>query len=302
MLARIQQLTTIGLVLLAMAWSTAFILRGSLAMALGGALLIVFGYAAFLAVEFVLMGFVNRGDSAPHASVPQLVKAWWGEIVTAPGVFCWRQPFRSQAIPDTPLTTACAARRGIVFVHGFVCNRGFWNPWMRRLSLASVPFVAVNLEPVFGAIDQYAGIIERAVAELEAATGLPPVIVAHSMGGLAVRAWLRQHGSDHRVHRVITIGSPHRGTWIGRFAHMPNARQMRLDAAWHQDLTSLETRSRRELFVCYYSNCDNIVFPASTATLPDAENRHIAGVAHVHLAFQPQIYEDVLRCVTSGAR
>ena len=302
MLARIQQLTTIGLVLLAAAWTIAFVLRGAYATALGGALLIVFGYAAFLAVEFVLMGFVNRGDSAPLASVPQLVKAWWGEVATAPGVFCWRQPFRSRAIPDTPLTAACAGRRGIVFVHGFICNRGFWNPWMRSLNAARIPFVAVNLEPVFGAIDHYAEIIEKAVSALSAATGQPPVIVAHSMGGLAVRAWLHHQGADHRVHRVITIGSPHRGTWIGRFAHTPNARQMRLDARWHQDLMGLETRSRRELFICYYSNCDNIVFPASTATLPDAENRHISGVAHVHLAFQSQIYDDVIRCVNAGAR
>lgn len=164
-LARIQQLITIGLLTLAAAWIIAFSLRGAYALAISGALLITFGYAVILAVEFGLMWFVNGGDSAPRASVAQLVKAWWGEVVTAPGVFCWRQPFRSRVIPDTP-TAACVGRRGIVFVHGFVCNRGFWNPWMRSLNAARIPFVAVNLEPVFGAIDHYAEIIEKAVSAL----------------------------------------------------------------------------------------------------------------------------------------
>ena len=32
------------------------------------------------------------------------------------------------------------------------------------------------------------------------------------------------------------------------------------------------------------SDGDNIVFPASTATLPGADNRHLPAVAHVHMA------------------
>ena len=79
----------------------------------------------------------------------------------------------------------------MLFVHGFFCNRGLWNPWMRRLRAAGIPFVAVNLEPVFGSIDSYASIVEAAVRSLEQATGGAPVIVAHSMGGLAVRSWLQ---------------------------------------------------------------------------------------------------------------
>ena len=41
----------------------------------------------------------------------------------------------------------------IVFVHGYVCNRGFWTPWMARCHRERRPFVAVNLEPPFASID-----------------------------------------------------------------------------------------------------------------------------------------------------
>ncbi|MFL5074340.1 MAG: esterase/lipase family protein, partial [Microvirga sp.] len=178
-----------------------------------------------------------------------------------------------------------------------VCNRGLWNPLMTRLRALGVPFVAVNLEPVFGSIDRYADIIEHAVQRVEAATGQPPVIVAHSMGGLATRAWLAACPGDERVHRVITIGAPHRGTLLGRFGHTPNTRQMRIGSDWQQQLAAREPPHRFARFTCYYGHCDNVVFPASTATLPGADNRHVAGVAHVHMAHQDEVFNEVLRWV-----
>jgi len=297
MLARLQQFITLGLLIAAIAWAVHGLRIGEPAWAAVGALLIVFGYALFLAVEFGMLWFVNRSDPAPRASVAQHVAAWWGEVLSAPRVFCWQQPFRTNAVPD--FVPQGSTRRGIVFVHGFVCNRAFWNPQMRRLRPLGVPFISVNLEPVFGSIDHYAEIIDAAVARLHSATGLAPVIVAHSMGGLAARAWMDAHRGDDRAERVITVGSPHRGTFLGRWAVTPNARQMRLSSEWQQRLASREPAHRYERFTCFYGNCDNIVFPATTATLPGADNRHLGGIAHVHMAGHEDVFREALRWVGS---
>jgi triacylglycerol esterase/lipase EstA (alpha/beta hydrolase family) len=157
---------------------------------------------------------------------------------------------------------------------------------MAQFRAAGIPFVAVNLEPVFGSIDAYAPIIDEAVARTAKATGLPPVLVCHSMGGLAARAWLRGAGRAARVHHVVTIGTPHRGTWLGRFSRTRNGRQMRLDGDW---VKGLAQGVPSVPFTCWYSNCDNIVFPVSTATLPGADNRLVRGAAHVQLGFRPEI-------------
>jgi pimeloyl-ACP methyl ester carboxylesterase len=299
MLARIQQFTTFGLLVLALGWAALFIRNGSPRLAVIGALLIVFGYALFLAAEFVMLWRVNRNDPTPRATVWQHVVAWWGEVMMAPRVFCWRQPFRSQAVPDfLPTGTR---RRGIVFVHGFVCNRGLWNPHMRRLRELGVPFVSVSLEPVFGSIDAYPPVIDHAVKQLESATGLAPVIVAHSMGGLASRAWLDAFQSDARVHRIITIGTPHHGTYLGHWAMAPNAKQMNLGSDWQKRLASREPSARYTRFTCFYGHCDNIVFPAITATLPGADNRHLAGIAHVHMAHHDDVFKEALRWVGSSS-
>jgi triacylglycerol lipase len=304
MLARLQQVTTLGLILTAALWAGWLLHAGEPLWAVAGSALLIFGYAIFLGVEFLLLRVVNRDDPAPPASARQLLHAWCGEVWTAPLVFCWRQPFRSRAVADwLPQPSARIANRGVVLVHGFLCNRGLWNPWMQRLRAAGVPYVALNLEPVSASLDAYPPCIEEAVRRVESATGRAPVIVAHSMGGLAVRAWLSRCDAVERVHRVVTIGTPHRGTWLGRYAFTRNGIEMRLDSPWQRQLAALELHRQRldprgaTRFTCFYSHCDNVVFPASTATLPGADNRHVAGSAHVHLPFEPAVFDEVLRRV-----
>ena len=294
MLARLQRMITLGLLMSAWLWALLAWRGGEPGWALGGAALIVFGYALVLGVEFVLLSFVHGDDPAPRATPSQLLRAWWGEVCAAPLVFCWRQPFFSRRWPDQ-LPASAQGHRGLLLVHGFVCNRGLWNPWLARLHANGTPCIAVNLEPVFGSIDDYVAIIEAAVARVEAATGLAPVIVAHSMGGLALRRWRAESRNAARVHHAITIGTPHHGTWLARFALTPNGREMQFDSPWLQDLMRRELNHAALPLTCFYGHCDNIVFPPSTATLEGADNRHLPGVAHVHMATRPEPWDEALR-------
>lgn len=269
---------------------------------LGGVLVLGFGYAFVLAWEFLAVARVNRLDSTPRAGVLTMLRAWWQEVRTAPRVFSWRQPFRWRAWPDEDVAAA-PCRRAVVLVHGFVCNRGLWLPWMRTLTARGVPYTSVNLEPVFGSIDDYLPLIDDAVRRAHQLTGRPPILVCHSMGGLAARAWrVATPDADARVAHIVTIGSPHHGTWLGQFSHVPNGRQMRQDSSWLHDLRQREAQRWPQetyaRFTCWYSNTDNIVFPASTATLPGADNRHLPGWPHVALAFADEVLEGTLEQVT----
>lgn len=294
MLAHLQRLITLSLVAAAFGWLFWF-RSDSPVLAVTGFLVFVLGYTVFLALEFVFLHHVNKQDPAPQPTWMELLRAWVGETLTAPRVFCWRQPFRMNVVPDqlAPVT-AVQGRRGVVFVHGFFCNRGLWTPWLQRVRAGGRAFVAVNLEPLFGSIDDYAPQIDEAVRQVTEATGLPPLLVCHSMGGLAVRAWLKRMRAEARVFHVVTIGSPHRGTWLARFGHGHNGRQMRLQSDWQTQLDHEMPAGRHALFTCWYSNCDNIVFPTSTATLPGADNRLVRGAAHVQMAFLPQVMDATL--------
>ena len=286
MLARIQQALCLTAMLVAVAWVTHCLHEGQVLQAALGLVIAATAHAWLLALEFWLVAMTHGTDAAPRASARQLAAAWWREVFSSARAFCWRQPFQSRRWPDHEPTPASQSA-GLVLVHGFVCNRGLWNAWLKRLTAQGTPFVAVDLEPVFGPIQAGAARIEAAVRRIEHCTGRPPVIVAHSMGGLAVRHWWSLPGNLHRAKHVVTLGSPHHGTWLARWGHTQNARQMRLGSAWLLELEAREDARMADRLTCFYSHCDNIVFPASTATMPGADNRHLCAVAHLAMVDHP---------------
>lgn len=301
MLARLQRTIALTLLLAAAGWALASVALGRPGWATIGAVAIAFSYALVLAGEFILSRAVQDGEAAPLPRAAELLSAWWGEVRTAPLIFFWRQPFRADAEPDF-LPSGAAGRRGVVLVHGLFCNRGFWTGWMRRLRGRGVPCVAPNLEPVFASIDTYADSIESAVRRLHSLTGVPVVLVGHSMGGLAIRAWHAKYGLPGRVHRVITIGTPHHGTWMARFARAGSRAEMGLSSAWLARLAARERAGSMPEFTCFYGHCDNIVFPASAACLEGARNIHLPATAHVQMAFHPAVFAETCAALDQKGR
>ncbi|MEJ6000920.1 esterase/lipase family protein [Paucibacter soli] len=223
----------------------------------------------------------------------QTIAAWWRECDALERVFSWQQPFFEHAEPDHLPTQS--AQRGVLLLHGFTCNRGLWNPWMRQLRALGQPFMALTLEPAFGSIDAYVPAIDAALRRLEACGGPAPIIVAHSMGGLAARAWWRHVGHDgSRVHRVVTLGSPHAGTLMARFSSAANARQMRRGSPWLATLAQLEQAQHHQRFDCFFSHADQIVCPAGTAALPGARNHHVQACGHLSLVFDADLRAAVM--------
>jgi hypothetical protein len=194
MIARLQRITTLGLLFGALAWATCFAFRGLYLLALAGFILILFGYAVVLGLQFLCLARFGADSPLSDASAQELIRAWAHEVLYTPLVFGWRQPYRSCAERHF-IPAEASGQRGVVLVHGFLCNRGLWNPWMATLRRHRVPFVAANLEPPGGDLDCFTSTLECAVERIETATGQRPVVVAHSMavslfelGGL--RTWI----------------------------------------------------------------------------------------------------------------
>lgn len=303
MLARALQLVILSFALLTTMWFSVWWMTFPVMAALG-AMMIALGTAWLLALEFVLFAALGRDPAVPRPSLAQLARAYWGELLTVLRLFGWHQAIRPQAVPDH-LSASTRGRRGVVMIHGFVSNRGLWVDWMHRLRAMDHAYVAVNLEPVLGSIDDYVPIIEGAVQQVTQATGMAPILVCHSMGGLAARTWLRQQTDKTRAARIVTIGTPHHGTGLARLP-LPeigrNSAQMNPRSPWIRDLgqdegTKKPATARYSSFVCYYSNSDNIVFPATTACLEGADNRHVPGVAHVALVPNAQVMNETLALI-----
>jgi triacylglycerol esterase/lipase EstA (alpha/beta hydrolase family) len=193
----------------------------------------------------------------------------------------------------------------LLLLHGYGCNGGYWAPLSRRLRQAHISYFAPDMQPAADAsLDDYVPLVQRAVTELCERSGSDRVIiVAHSMGGLVGRAYLREHGSA-QVARVITLGTPHHGTALASFGFGLNAQQMqRANAgahgasAWLTVLAAAESESRRALFTSIFSHHDNIIAPQTSSYLPGAKNIEFGAIGHVALGSN----EAVMQCVLDEA-
>ena len=189
------------------------------------------------------------------------------------------------------------ARPAVLLVHGYMCNRAVWRGWLPRLS-STANVATLNLEPVFGPIEGYAGRIAQAVERLREASGAPQVtIVAHSMGGLATRAYLRSHGTS-AVCRVITVATPHYGTVFARLGLGCNARQMRPDSDF---LRALNAAPEPVPFVCVAASDDNLIVPRASPLLSGWPSIRIERVGHLAMLNDARVLEAVMEAVSHPA-
>ena len=200
------------------------------------------------------------------------------------------------SVLDRP-ARASTAEYPVLLIHGLGCNRGNWAWFRRRLERRGHHVYTVDCTPPFARVGSYAPQVARAVDEILAATGAAQVVlIGHSMGGLVSRAYLDQYG-DGKVRHVITLGTPHLGTWMTRLALGAGIRDMAEDSVW---LTALREREAARSsqpyakFTCIYTWHDNLVTPQSNAALPGAENIALAGIGHMSLLLSGHTVDLVL--------
>ena len=85
----------------------------------------------------------------------------------------------------------------------------------------------LNTFPALGGVEPHARRVAAAVDALLAETGAERVdYVAHSMGGLAARYYIRHLGGASKLRRLVTIATPHRGTMWALLRVTRSARDM----------------------------------------------------------------------------
>lgn len=204
-------------------------------------------------------------------------------------LFQWRLPWG--ATPSLALEAAGSPEIPVVLIHGFGCNRQVWEPMARWLAQQGHAIEAIDLEPPLASIDDYVPQISDAVRRLSERTDARRVArVCHSMGGLAARAWVRDTGGALAA-RIVTLGSPHRGTVNAYFGAGANSRQMRPDSEWLVDLQASESRTTtHEQFTVVLSHHDNVIAPQSIQTLEGAQVVAFDGVGHLNLLFDRRVW------------
>ena len=244
------------------------------------------------------IGYAHRSqrEESHHISTRgalAMVLREWGAVLMNN---FYRFPWPSLALRGDPAPTR-DGRIPVVMIHGYFSNRGYFGPLVRALESRGVaPIYTPSFPAAFTSIEDYVARLAEYIESLAAASAAPQVIlVAHSMGGLAARAYLCAHGA-RRVRRLITIASPHNGTVHARFGSGANAKQMELASDFLRDLCGREGETGPACGVTsIYTPHDNLVAPQDTSRLPWARNIAIPGRGHVDILASDRLAAIVLK-------
>ncbi len=232
------------------------------------------------------IGFAHRSPRekahhiGPRGTLAMLLREWGAVLMNN----FFRFPWPGLALRRDPEPSR-DGRIPIVMVHGYFSNRGYFGPLVRAMEAHGVrPIFAPNFVAAFATIEDFVEQLRGEIDRIVGATGEPQVIlVCHSMGGLAARAYICAHGSA-RVKKLVTIASPHNGTVHARFGSGANARQMMRASEFLLALCHQEGEKGPDCGVTsIYTPHDNLVAPQDTSRLAWARNIAIPGRGHVDI-------------------
>jgi len=214
------------------------------------------------------------------------LRLFWHEFVTiagnAPRMILYRV-----LMPDPP---AARADLPVLLVHGVLCNAGVWHAFARWAERKGIgPIYALTYGPPLASIELFAEQAAQKIDAILAATGARRlVVIAHSMGGLVMRAYLRRYGGA-KVARLVTVGTPHEGSVHAWMAAGTSLSQIRPRSAWLSGLGRPDGDAVPPI-VSIWSWHDSMVAPQTSSQISFGDNIALGGVAHNALLRDPQVF------------
>lgn len=136
--------------------------------------------------------------------------------------------------------------------------------------------------------------IDSLVRQVRAETGAERVdIVAHSMGGLAARWYLKTH-AEAPVRRAVFIASPHRGTYSAALAWGEGREEMMPESDFLTALNDGAPLPPGVEAMTIRTPIDTHVLPGESATLPGVEDHTVCCPTHQGLLRSDDVFYLVL--------
>lgn len=225
-----------------------------------------------------------------------------------------RQGYRLGHLPPTQRGLAIrnveAAETPILLVHGMVDNRSIFTVLRRGLVRRGFGRIeTINYSILTGDIRAAAADLGAEVERIVEETGYERIhVIGHSMGGLIARYYVTRLGGDAHVHTLVTLGTPHRGSYLAYTWNNSLTRQLRPGSALLDELAG-PVRDCQTRFIVYWSDLDQVVVPQHNAALHhddlNVHNIALHGVGHMSLPITSSVVHGISTALahldTSGA-
>jgi triacylglycerol lipase len=181
----------------------------------------------------------------------------------------------------------------LVFVHGLGGGRGDFAPmaWYLRF-MGRQRSYAIRLQET-GDVVARAAELATFVNDVLAVTHEPCVdMVAHSLGGVVARVAILDHKLGKKVRRLVTLGSPHFGTYAARLGNTPVTHDLRPDSDFMTRLNSRRLPRSVTVSSCW-SKSDLVIMPQESAALEGARQVELTPLTHYGYLIHPRAWAAV---------
>jgi triacylglycerol lipase len=178
----------------------------------------------------------------------------------------------------------------VMLVHGLFATAGVLRPLRRELEERTSAFTTSFTHPPGPGIARIAQDIARAVRGISGEVRIH--LIGHSIGGIAVRYFVQELGSDPRLVQTVSIGSPFGGARPARLFPAPVGRDIAPGSAL---LERLAHGARQRLAVPHLSiaGLEDHVVP-NGAFLAAGDSVTVAGCGHNSLLYHPRVVSELI--------
>lgn len=129
----------------------------------------------------------------------------------------------------------------IVLVHGMGCSSAVFRHHKRLFSEVGYTVIPFEYPSTRVKIEKSAEYLDQLIKSLDGITEIN--VLAHSMGGLVMRAWSAKH-KDPRMHRLVMMGTPNKGAKLATIFKNVSLFRLALGPAGQQMATLAENGAK----------------------------------------------------------
>lgn len=253
-----------------------------------GVFLALFGFGFVTLLPLLILEFLSRKGGSNLWT--QLKRTWYEILfeIRSNNEIIRRRDFSPDTTPVILLYGFFSSRKALTIMERLLTQRGFQVMSFNLGGLLGVFFtrgIKETAEHIKLKID----------TQLKRHSFKNVHIVAHSKGGLVALWWLLKLGGANYCDKVITMGTPFRGTYLTYLGLISPVGMFWRDL-WQmrphsQFLTELHTTPipKHVRITCLFSNKDRIV-GASARFQPDFESPQVTGIAMHHVSHFEFLY------------
>lgn len=185
----------------------------------------------------------------------------------------------------------------ILFVHGWNGSASNWSTMISRFEKDGYPksyLMAYTYNSSQSNVVDAEKEVASHVESLLKTTGAPKVdIIAHSMGCLNTRWYIKYFGGESKVDDWACLGGPNHGTEVANICFGVSCEEMRIGSKFLGELNAGDETPGVVNYGAWWSPCDEFINPDESVILSGATNTKTACMSHLSLVSDETVYKQV---------